>query len=371
MLKHLVKKEFIQLRRDRRMFPIIFVAPVVQLIILGYAATFDVKNIPTVVCDYDKTQESRGYLSSYFNSGNFVRAGEVDSSKEVDGFLDRGEADLAVIVPSGFGGAVVSGESATVQILVNGTDANAGGAGLGYAARINGLYSAGVMAERLRQMRNVSISVIDVRDRILFNPELKSRNFMVPAILALLLLIITTMLTAMVIVKEKEIGTLEQLVVTPVKSYHIILGKLLPFIIIGLIDVALVCAVTVFWFAVPLNGSFWLLYALSLPFLLNTLAIGLFVSTVSRTQQQAMMTFMFFIMLPFIYFSGFVFPIENMPPFFQYLSYGVPLRYYLEIVRGIFLKGVGIEVLWVQGTILTATGLAILLLAISRFRKQV
>ncbi len=371
MLRYLVKKEFLQIRRDRRMLPMIFIAPVLQLVILGYAATFDVRNITTVVCDSDRSHESRQYLDAYFASGYFEKVGEVTSCRDVDGFLDRGEADVALIVPTGFGRDLAGGGSTTVQVLVNGTDANAGGVGLGYAATISGTFSADIMVERLRSVRGLSVSIVEIRDRVLYNAELVSRNYMVPAILALLLLIMTMMLTAMAVVKEKEIGTLEQLVVTPVRSYQIILGKLLPFILIGLIDVLLVTSVAVFWFKVPFRGSFLLLVLLSLPFLMNTLGLGLLVSTLSATQQQAMMTVMFFIMLPFIYFSGFVFPIENMPVIIQYVTYAVPLRYYLEIVRGIFLKGVGLDVLWVQGTILLAMGTGILLLAVARFRKSV
>jgi ABC-2 type transport system permease protein len=371
MLRHLVKKEFLQLRRDRRMFPIVFVAPVLQLLILGYAATFDVRNIRTVVLDRDNSPESRDYLDAYFTGSYFERKADLEHPDRIGEMLDRGEADLAVVVPRGFGEAVVSGGSTQVQIIVDGTDANAGGVGLGYAAQISALYSADIMKERLRRAGGVHVSIAGVEDRVLYNPELKSRNYMVPAILALLLLIMTMMLTAMAIVREKEIGTMEQLAVTPVRGYQVIIGKLLPYILIGLVDVAIVCAVAVGWFRVPLRGSFLLLYALSLPFLLNTLGLGLLVSTVSRTQQQAMMTVMFFVMLPFIYFSGFVFPIENMPKFFQYVSYGVPLRYYLEIIRGIFLKGVGMEVLWPQAAALTAMGLGILAVAVPLFRKQV
>jgi ABC-2 type transport system permease protein len=371
MLRYVVKKEFLQLRRDRKMLPMIFMAPVLQLIILGYAATFDVRNITTVVCDSDRSHESRQYLDAYFASGYFERVGDVVSCRDADDFLDRGKADVALIVPTGFGRDLAGGASSTVQVLVNGTDANAGGVGLGYAATISATYSSEIMVERLKSARGLSVSIVELRDRVLYNSELISRNYMVPAILALLLLIMTMMLTAMAVVKEKEIGTLEQLVVTPVRSYQIILGKLLPFILIGLVDVLLVTAVAVFWFDVPFRGSFPLLVLLSLPFLLNTLALGLLVSTLSSTQQQAMMTVMFFIMLPFIYFSGFVFPIENMPKVIQYVTYAVPLRYYLEIVRGIFLKGVGLDVLWVQGAILTAMGTGILLLAVARFRKSV
>jgi ABC-2 type transport system permease protein len=371
MLRHLITKEFIQVRRDRRMLPIIFVAPVVQLIILGYAASLDVKDIPAVVCDHDRSQESLRYVSTFFSSGYFVRTGGPDGCNDLDGALDRGDADVAIVVPSGFGNAVSCGESATVQAIVNGSDANAGGVGLNYVMQISNRYSAAIMIERFRQIGTARISLVDVRDRVLYNPELRSRFFMVPAILALLLMITTAMLTAIAVVKEKEIGTMEQLIVTPVRSWQIILGKLLPFTFIGLIDVLIVAAVAVLWFKVPLNGSFWLLLLLSMVFLLTTLGLGLLVSTLSRTQQQAMLTLMFFVLLPFMYLSGFIFPIENMPRVFQIVTYAVPLRYYLTIVRGIFLKGVGIETLWPDTLALAGIGLAILFVAILRFRKHI
>ena len=371
MLKHIIRKEFQQIRRDRRMLPIIFIAPMLQLVLLGYAASFDVKNIQTVICDNDRTPESRDYVTSFFSGEYFEHVAELADCGEADSYLDRGEADVAVVVPAGFGKAMRAGDNAGVQAIVNGSDTNSAGVGLNYVAQINNRYAGDILVERIARLGNMRLAFIELEDRVWYNPELRSRNYMVPAILALLLMIMTMMLTAMAVVREKEIGTMEQLVVTPVRKHQIIIGKLFPFAIIGLIDVALVTAVAVFWFQVPFKGSFLLLYVLSVPFLLNTLGLGLLVSTISNTQQQAMMTIMFFVMMPFIYFSGFAFPIENMPEIAQYLTYGVPLRYFLEIVRGIFLKGVGLESLWDEAAILTAMGVGILALAIARFRKHV
>jgi ABC-2 type transport system permease protein len=371
MLISFIKKEFIQLRRDRRILPIIFVAPVVQLIILGYAATVDVKDIITVVCDNDRSQESRDYLSSFFNNGYFFRVAELNDCEDIDKFLDRGRADAGIVIPSGFGSSVVSGQSIRVQAIISGINSNIGGIAFNYMSQINSRYSGRILIEKLNSSGKYRIPFISAEDRIFYNPELLSRYYMIPAILSLILMIMTMILTAMALVREKELGTMEQLIVTPLKSYHIIMGKLLPFIIIGLIDVALVTFAAVFWFGVPLKGSLLLLFFAALLFLMNTLGIGLFVSTVSSTQQQAMMSAMFFVMLPFVYLSGFIFPIENMPPVVQHFTYAIPLRYFLNIIRGIFLKGTGIQLLWKDFLTLGCFGIAILLMSVSRFKKTI
>lgn len=370
MLRYIVRKEFLHIRRDKKILPIIIIAPILQLIIFGYAANFDITDIPTAVYDLDKTPESREYLALYFSSGYFVKVAELNRYDEVDRFLDTGEASAAIVIPSGFGKKLSSGDSVDVQVIINGTDSIRGSVGLNYINNINGRYSVNIMKQRIERVGNLKLSIVDVQDRVWYNPDLKSRNYMIPAILAMILMIMTMMLTSMAIVREKEVGTIEQLVVTPVKKHQIIIGKLLPFVIIGLFDVLLVTAVAILWFGVPLKGSFWLLLFASLFFLLNTLGLGLFVSTVSKTQQQAMMTVMFFIMMPFIYLSGFVFPIENMPKPVQYVTYAIPLRYFLVIVRGIFLKGVGLQTLWGNILTLAVFGAAILLVSVVRFRKS-
>jgi len=369
MLRHIIVKEFLQIKRDRRMLPIIFFAPVLQLIILGYAANLDVKDIPVVVCDYDSSQESRNLLSSIFASNYFKQADW--NCGNIDFAIDSGKGDLAIIIPSGFGKSIAGGNSSTIQILVNGADSNSATVGLNYVVQAINHFKVSLMSKILSTKTSLNFPKIDVRERILYNPQLKTRFFMVPAILALLLMITTTMLTALSIVKEKEAGTMEQLVVTPLRRRHILLGKLIPFIIIGMIDVLLVTLVAIFWFKVPMRGSIWLLFGFSAIFIFTTLGLGLLVSTVSHTQQQAMMTVMFFVLLPFIYFSGFIFPIENMPKPARLFTYLVPLRYYLTAVRGIFLKGVGISVLFKEAIAMTAIGTGVFLLALSRFKKQI
>jgi ABC-2 type transport system permease protein len=255
--------------------------------------------------------------------------------------------------------------------MVDGSDANAAATGLNYASLITLRYAQNILVEKLATRPGMAPVQIRAVPRVWYNPELKSRNFMIPGILALLLLVMTMMLTSLAIVKEKEMGTLEQLMVTPLRPYQLVLGKLAPFVMIGLIDIVLVILVAMFWFGLPVKGSVWLLGALCVVFLLSTLGLGLFISTVSRNQQQAMLISVFFAIFPMIILSGFVFPIENMPPVIQYGTYILPLRYFFVIVRGIFQKGVGLEVLWDQALILLLFGVAIFVLSALRFKKKI
>ena len=254
----------------------------------------------------------------------------------------------------------------TVQVVADGTDSNSTTVALGYTSSLIGAYAQDLVAE---QTGRPAGSPIDARIRVWFNPQLESRFFMIPGVLALVLLVITANLASMAIVRERELGTLEQLNVTPLRRWELIVGKLLPYGVIGLIDVLLVVAVAVFWFEVPLRGSLLLLFAMSLLYVLCTLALGLFISTISETQQQAMMTATFFFLTPMIYLSGFIFPIENMPRVIQPFTYLIPLRYFLVIVRGIFLKGIGLDLLWPQAAALAAWGTVMLTLAVVRSQK--
>ncbi len=371
MLKFLIRKEFSQLRRDRKMIPIIFMAPVLQLIIFGYAAQTDVKNIPTVICDYDKTPKSREFAEKLMHNGYFAPAGRADDAKEIDGLLINGKADIAVVISKGFADELGSGGQGKIQIILNGTDSNAAGVGLSYMTQIITRFASGIVVERMARVGAAAVPMASVEDRIWHNPELRSRNFMVPAILGMILMVMTMMLTSMAIVKEKEIGTIEQLVVTPVKSYQIIIGKLLPFVIIGAIDVFLILMVARYYFLVPIKGSIITLAFFALLFLVNTLGIGLLVSTVAATQQQAMMIVMFFIMMPFIYLSGFVFPVENMPKWVQPATAVIPLRWFLVAIRGIFLKGVGLESLCREALWLAGLGICSVAVAVARFKKRI
>jgi ABC-2 type transport system permease protein len=367
-LLFLVWKELLELRQDRRMLPIVFVAPVVQLIVLGYAATTDVRHVPMVVVDEDRTPASRTLIDRFSGSPYFTVSAVLSSTKPVEGSLERGDAWLAVTIPVGYGQRVGAGQPATVQVIADGTDANSTNIALGYASNLVSAYALELIGSRLPPGASLP-GGLSPEVRVWFNPQLESKFFMIPGVLAILLIVMTVVLASMGIVREKELGTLEQLHVTPLRRWQLVVGKLLPYGLIGMIDIFLVVAVAVGWFRVPLLGSFWLLFAMSLVFLLSTLGLGLFVSTISENQQQAMMTSVFFFVTPMIYLSGFVFPIENMPAVIQPLTYLIPLRYYLVIVRGIFLKGVGLATLWPQAVALLAWGLTILALATVRSNK--
>ncbi len=365
---HLLRKELIELRQDPRLFGIVIMAPIIQLTVLGYAATTDVKDVPLLVVDGDRSAESRRLIDRFDASANFVIVDVVSGSGDIEPHLERGSAWMALTVPAGFGEAVAAGRAVTVQVIADGTDSNSTTVALGYARGVVAGYSQDRLAERLPG--GLRAAPVDADIRVWFNPRLESRDFMVPGIIALLLLVVTTNLSAMAIVREREVGTLEQLNVTPLARWELIVGKLLPYALIGLFDVVLVTVVAVYWFQIPMRGSFALLFTSSLIYLLSTLGLGLFVSTISATQQQASMTTTFFFLTPMIYLSGFIFPIENMPEWIQWVTYAIPLRYFLVIVRGIFLKGVGFEILWPQMAALLTCGLVLIALATLRSSKR-
>jgi ABC-2 type transport system permease protein len=367
-LLFMIWKELLELRQDKRMLPIVFVAPILQLVVLGYAATTDVKNVPMIVADADGSSASRDLIQKFDASPYFTVTSIVRSVNDVAPYLEDGRAWMALSIPVGYGQQVGSGHPTSVQLVADGTDANSTNIALGYASSLVAAYAQDLLAARLPGGQ--APAGLQAEVRVWFNQQLESKDFMIPGVLALLLIVMTIVLASMGIVREKESGTLEQLNVTPLRRWQLIVGKLLPYGLIGMIDIFLVVGVAVFWFRVPLLGSFWLLFGLTLVFLLSTLGLGLFVSTISENQQQAMMTATFFFLTPMIYLSGFVFPIENMPAAIQPFTYLIPLRYYLVIVRGIFLKGVGLEVLWPQALALLAWGLAILGLATLRSTKR-
>jgi len=364
---HMMRKEFIELRRDPRLFSIVILAPIVQLTMLGYAATTDVQDVPMVIVDQDHSTESRDLVSRFDASQNFVIVDAIPSVKDVDRYLDTGRAWMALVIPASYGERIRHAQPTTVQVVADGTDANSTNVALGYAGALVTSY-ARELAPSLGQGR--ATPLISAEVRVWFNPRLESRDFMIPGILALLLLVVTTNLSSMAIVREKEVGTLEQLNVTPLARWELIAGKLLPYAVVGMVDVMLVVAVAIGWFDVPLRGSIILLFVMCGVYLLSTLGLGLFVSTISSTQQQAMMTSSFFFLLPMVFLSGFVFPIENMPAVIQPITYLIPLRYFLVILRGIFLKGIGLDTLWPDALALLTWGVVVLTLATLRSSKR-
>ena len=365
---HLMRKELIELRQDPRLFGVVILAPIIQLTVLGYAATTDVKDIPIVIVDADRSTASRELVHRFESSQNFKIVDLLGSTNEIDRYLDSGQAWMALSIPPDYGRKVGAARPTTLQIVADGTDSNSTGVAMGYAQTLIGGYLQDLVAAAAPGLP--AAGLVQPAIQVWFNPRLESRDFMIPGIIALLLLVITTNLSAMAIVREKEIGTLEQLNVTPLARWELIAGKLLPYAFIGIIDVILVLLVAIYWFEVPLLGSIPLLFAMCLVYLTCTLGLGLFVSTISQTQQQAMMTTIFFFLTPMMYLSGFIFPIENMPEWIQPLTYLIPLRYFLVILRGIFLKGVGLEILWPQALALLTWGIVVLTLATLRSSKR-
>jgi len=367
---HVIRKEFLQLRRDPRLLPIIFLSPIAQLFVLGYAANLDVRNIPAVVCDLDRSAASREFLARFENSGYFRFKGSVAGPDGIDRWLDHSLASIAIVLPRRFGSDLEAGQAVQVQVVMDGAESQSAIIGFSYASMIVAEYSRDVLVQALgRSGMTIPAAGLVHQTRVWYNPDLKSRNFFVPGVLSTLLMIMTMLLTSQGIVKEKELGTMEQLIVTPLRPWQLIMGKLLPFLFIGLVDIALVVVVATFWFKVPVKGSVPLLFGLGLVFMMTTLGLGLFISTISRNQQQAMMISSFF-MMPQILLSGFIFPLENMPGIIQAISTVIPLRYFLIIIRGLFLKGVGLETLWDEAAALFIFGGGILLLSTLLFRKR-
>ncbi len=370
-ISHLVRKELLQLRRDPQMLRIVFIAPLFQLFVFGYAVTTDVKHVATALLDQDRSLQSRELAERFVRSGYFDIVRLPDGPAAVDALLDGGAVQAALVIPRGFAADLAAERTARVQLLIDGSDSMTAGMVAGYAGGVAGEYSARIAGERLERLRTrvQRVPAVEERTRVWYNPELKSVRYMVPGVVSMILFLVTMLLTSMAIVKEREIGTLEQLVVTPITPAELIVGKTLPYIAIGFIEMLLVLALSTFWFRVPIAGSVALLFALATVFIFTSLGLGLFISTISQTQQQAMMT-TFFFMLPSILLSGFMFPIANMPRIIQHVTLLIPLRYFLVIVRGIFLKGNGLAILWPQVVVLLVFGVSILGLSVLRFRKR-
>jgi ABC-2 type transport system permease protein len=370
VILEMIKKEFYQIRQDKRMLALSILAPIVMLVMLGYTATTDIKYTVMVVCDQDRTVESRDLVRAFTTSGYFVEEYRVERVHDIERYIVKGDAAVALVIPPGFARDLHRRASPQVQLILDGTDANTANILLGYATRILTEYSRPLQTTTSMQQGTTGLPRVDAEPRVWFNPELSSSNFMVPGVLAMVLMIITMTLTSLAIVKEKEIGTMEQLMVTPIKSHELILGKLIPFILIGFIDVLIVLAVAHYWFGVPMRGSLPLLVLLAGLFILTTLGLGLLVSTIAKTQQQAMLIAQFFFFMPFMFLSGFAFPISNMPDIIRYITFVIPLRYFLEIVRALLLKGAGLGDLWTQATMLLLIGITVLWLSTIRFQKK-
>jgi ABC-2 type transport system permease protein len=366
----MLRKEFRSVFRDPRMRMVIFGLPIIQTLIFGYAVTLDVRNVRLVVVDRDHTPASRDFVARFTGSGYFHAVLWSQRNDAARREIDAARASAILEINSGFEARLGAGLPIPVQLIIDGSDSNTARLVLNYATAIANAHDTAILVEQTQRRNGLSLATggVDLRARAWFNADLESRNYYVPGIIATLVMLISLMLTSMAIVREKEVGTIEQIMVTPIRPVEFILGKCAPFIAIGFVNVLMVTAVGLFWFGIPMRGSFPLLLVGTALFLLSTLGVGLFISTVSSTQQQAMMT-TFFFFFPAMLLSGFVYPIANMPEAVQWLTYANPLRYFLVIIRGVFLKGIGAEVLWPELFALLVLGVLVMTFAVTRFRK--
>ena len=372
IILNIIKKEFLQLKRDPKMFVIVLIAPVVQLIFLGYAVNMDVEKVPTVVLDQDITETSRELLQRFSGNRYFEFVEQVDNYDDFQYSIESGEAWLGIVIPYDFEKSIERNETGKLQAIFDGSDGNKASIISGYLQKVITDYSIELLDLKIKKYGGIKtpISSVEAEIRAWYNPELVTRVYMVPGIVGLLLSIITLILTSLAIVKEREIGTLEQIIVTPIKPTQLIIGKLIPFALLGFLAVIIVLIAMTFIFDLPPRGSILLLFFSTFLYILSTLGLGLFVSTISKTQQQAMMLAIFVVLLPMVFLSGFAFPIENMPAIIQGLTYAIPLRYFMTIIRGIILKGIGISELWFELSMLFSIGIFVLTLSSLRFQKR-
>jgi len=367
-LRHMIRKEFIQVFRNSKMRAIVLVMPLVQSMVFGYAVTTDVKQVATAIYDQAETPESRDLIDRFIHSGYFSVKMMIRSDREIDELIDHGKVSAIICIPPDFSSKIAAGTTAAVQIIVDGTDSNTAGVVLSYAGNIVRNDAIEILRKQTGSLVREPVGV-NLQTRAWFNENLTSRNFYVPGVIAVIVMLVTLLLTSMLVVREKELGTMEQIVVTPITPFEFILGKTMPSIILGFANMILVTLICVFWFDIPVRGSIITLFVANGFYLMTTIGIGLLISTVSETQQQAMMS-TFFFYLPAVLLSGFMFPIANMPEVVQAFTYLNPLRYFLIIIRGIFLKGVGVAVLWPQILALFFLGSLVLTLAVKKFRKN-
>jgi ABC-2 type transport system permease protein len=379
-IRVILRKEFIQALREPRMRFLLFMPPLIQLLVFGYAVTLDVDHARIAWMDMDRTPESRALLARFEGSGRFDVVATPRNEAETQSVLDRGQAHAVVRVLPGFARDLARGRATEVQVLLDGTNANTASLVSAYSQQVIAAFSNDVLTAQTKNKQTIKVEIrgsgmalnmltpAAPESRVWFNPDLHSRNYFVPGVAANILLMVTLMLTSQAIIREKEIGTMEQLMVTPMRPIELMLGKTLPFAIVGMTNMLVITGGALLIFHVPFRGNFFLLMFCAMLFLMTSLGAGLFLSTISQTQQQANMG-SFFFTTPAFMLSGFMFPIRNMPVAVQYFSYLNPLRYFMEIVRGIFLKGIGITVLWPQMLCLLVYGTAVLGLSAARFRK--
>jgi ABC-2 type transport system permease protein len=364
----LIRKEFLHILRDRRTLAVMVLMPIIELVLMGYAATTDLEHLRTAVVDHDKSEASRNLIEAYRSSNYFDIDHHLESERHLERLIDSGQVWAGLVIPAGYGEEVSGGGKAQVGFVIDGSDPSVASTVFSAAQSVGQAHSTEI-AQRQLGLDPEAMPGVTVRPRVWYNPEMRSANFMIPGIIGIVLYFLTALFTSMSIVREREQGTIEQLIVTPVKSLEMVIGKVIPYVFIAFFDVLEVLAIGVFWFGVPIQGNLGLLLELSALFLFTSLGIGIFISSVSNTQQEAMMLTML-TMLPSIFLSGFFFPIEAMPGWLQGITFLIPLRYMLVVLRGIVVKGVGLEILYWQVIALGIFGMGVMLLAASRFQKR-
>ena len=369
-IKAILIKEFKQVLRDPRMKTVIFISPLIQILVFGYAANKDIDYVPTAIYDQDNTKESRALVHAFIFSKYFIPKYYIYTKDDQDRLIDKGLVSAVIRIDRGFGRDLKAGKNASIQLALDGSDSNTAMIILGYANTIVGTYQSGLIKEEIGA-KGIEINgpAVDLRDRAWFNENLISRNYYLPGVIASIVTIMSLLLTAMAIVREKEIGTMEQLIVSPLLPIELIIGKIIPFGIIALIQTSLITSFAVLWFHIPLRGNLLLLFFATCIYLFTSLGAGLFISTIASTQQEAMMSVFLFYMPTFL-LSGFAYPIANMPEVIRWFTLVNPMRYFLVIIRGIFLKGVGISILWPELLILLVMGMVVISFSILRFRKR-
>jgi len=363
-IKAIAKKELIQIRRDPLSLAMAFLMPVILLFIFGYAITLDVDNLSTVVYDRDKSSLSREFIREFKESGYFSIVAYADRPDEIDGYLDSGKAKAAISIPEDFSKNIRTGRDAQIQVVVDGSNSNTATIALGYMAGISDLFAGRLAGSRITPL-------IDARTRVWYNPELKSRNFIIPGLIAVIMSIIAALLTSLTVAREWERGTMEQLISTPVKTTELILGKLIPYFLIGFIDMIMSILIVIYLFGVPLKGNVFLLIALSGIFLFGGLSVGILISVVTKSQIIACQASLIVSYLPALLLSGFMFSIFNMPKPLQIITYILPARYFVTILKGIFLKGNTLSFLLLETLLLSVFGVIVFMLAIKKFKKRI
>jgi len=362
-IRELLKKELRQMLRDPRMRVVIFVAPVIQLIAFGYAVNTDIKNTATYVVDLDRSYASRELIQAFASTGYFRITGTSDRSSDIASVLDRGKAIVGIEIPTDFSRELAQGR-ASVQVIVDGTNSNTGVVAQGYAGQIVSRYAL----RHAATMGGLPSGGAELRTRAWYNPQLESRVYNVPAVVGALVMLMCLLLTSLAVVREREMGTLDQLMVSPLRPQELILGKTVPVMLVGLIQITLISSVAILWFGIPMRGTIFALSLAGLAYILAGLSFGLIISTISKTQQEAFMS-MFLLFMPLVILSGFFFPVSSMPRVFQWLTILNPMRHFIEIVRAVFLKGEGVVGLWPQYLALATIAAVALTLAIRRFMK--